>query len=196
MTVAKQARRGPPPGAAARNIGRSSPLGATVVDGGVNFSLFSRNASGVELLFFDREDDATPSRVIRIDPATNRTYHYWHVFVPGVRPGQIYGYRVDGPSDPRAGCGSIPPRFCSIPMAGAWSSRRTTAARPRDATGDNAATAMKSVVVDPRAYDWEGDAPLQPALVAHHHLRDARPRLHPPSEFRGRRDEPRHVSPG
>ena len=44
-----------------------------------------------------------PSRVIRIDPATNRTYHYWHVFVPGVRPGQLYGYRVDGPSDPASG---------------------------------------------------------------------------------------------
>jgi isoamylase len=54
-------------------IGRSLPRGATVADGGANFSLFSRTASGVELLFFDREDDATPSRVVRIDPATNRT---------------------------------------------------------------------------------------------------------------------------
>jgi isoamylase len=57
---------------AATNIGRSSPLGATVVEGGVNFSLFSRTATGVELLFFDREE-ATPSRVVEIDPATNRT---------------------------------------------------------------------------------------------------------------------------
>ena len=80
--------------------GISSPLGATVVDGGVNFSLFSRSATGVELVFFDREDDAKPSRVIALDPVANRTYHYWHVFVPGVRPGQIYGYRVSGPSDP------------------------------------------------------------------------------------------------
>ena len=68
-----------PPGCLRQDIGRSSPLGATVVDGGVNFSLFSRTAAGVELVFFDREDDATPSRVVRIDPATNRTYHYWHV---------------------------------------------------------------------------------------------------------------------
>jgi isoamylase len=81
-----------------KNVGRCSPLGATVVDGGVNFSLFSRTASGVELLLFDWEDGADPSRVVRIDPATNRTYHYWHVFVPGVRPGQIYGYRVEGRS--------------------------------------------------------------------------------------------------
>src|SRR5437868_5233068 len=84
-------------------VGRSSPLGATVGDGGVNFSLYSRRATGVELLFFDREDDATPARVVRIDPATNRTYHYWHVFVTGVRPGQVYGYRVDGPSAPASG---------------------------------------------------------------------------------------------
>src|SRR6516162_4846562 len=78
-------------------IGRSSPLGATVVAGGANFSLYARNAATVELLLFDRED-AAPSRVIRIDPATSRTYHYWHTFVPGVRPGQLYAYRVDGPS--------------------------------------------------------------------------------------------------
>src|SRR5436305_2292180 len=82
------------------SIGRSSPLGATVADGGVNFSLFSRTATGVELLFFDREDDAKPSRVVPIDPAMDRTYHYWHVFVPGVLPGQMYGYRVEGPSAP------------------------------------------------------------------------------------------------
>src|SRR5579864_4491941 len=88
---------------AAGKTGHSSPLGATVVDGGVNFSLFSRTASGVELLFFDRVDDATPSRVVRIDPSTNRTYHYWHMFVPEVRPGQIYAYRVDGPSAPDRG---------------------------------------------------------------------------------------------
>ena len=80
----------------AARIGSSSPLGATIVEGGANFSLFSRDATGVELLFFDNESDARPSRVIPIDPAANRTYHYWHVFVPGVEPGQIYGYRVQG----------------------------------------------------------------------------------------------------
>src|SRR5690242_10746328 len=86
----------PPPG-------RSSPLGATVVDAGVNFSLFARRATGVELLLFDREDDATPARVVEIDPTTSRTYHYWHANVPGVLPGQLYGYRVRGPSAPGSG---------------------------------------------------------------------------------------------
>src|SRR6185369_9173357 len=60
------------------NTGRSYPLGATLVPGGANFSVFSRSAASVELLFFDQVDDARPSRVIPIDPLTNRTYHYWH----------------------------------------------------------------------------------------------------------------------
>src|SRR5271156_6534957 len=85
------------------NTGQSAPLGSAVGNGGVNFSLFSRSATGVELLFFDREDDTTPARVIRLDPVVNRTYYYWHVFVPGVQTGQLYGYRVEGPSDPGHG---------------------------------------------------------------------------------------------
>jgi isoamylase len=54
-----------------RSTGRSYPLGATIFPDGVNFSVFSWNASGVELLFFDREDDARPARVITIDPVAN-----------------------------------------------------------------------------------------------------------------------------
>ena len=57
-------------------LGQSAPLGATLIDGGLNFSVFSRTASAVELLLFDREDDARAARVIRLDPATNRTYEY------------------------------------------------------------------------------------------------------------------------
>ncbi|HJY80971.1 MAG TPA: glycogen debranching protein GlgX [Candidatus Binatia bacterium] len=139
---------------------RISPLGATVVPGGVNFSVFSRNASGVELLLFDREDDPRPTRVIRIDPAANRTYHYWHAFVPGVQPGQLYGYRVQGPFDPASGM-----RFNSAKVLLDPYGRGVMVPKnySRDAArleGDNAATAMKSVVVDPRAYDWEGDTVL------------------------------------
>src|SRR5437867_12678330 len=81
------------------NEGRSSPLGATLSLEGANFSVYSKHATGMELLLFDRVDDARPARAIRINPSTNRTYHYWHVFVPGVRAGQIYGFRVEGPFD-------------------------------------------------------------------------------------------------
>jgi glycogen operon protein len=140
--------------------GRSSPLGATVLDGGVNFSVFSRTATGVELVLFDRDEDAKPARVIRLDPADNRTYHYWHAWVPGVRPGQIYGYRVDGPSAPARGLRFDPAKVLLDPygrgVVVAENYSRETARR----AGDNAAVAMKSVVVDPGAYDWEDDAPL------------------------------------
>src|SRR5215475_9531311 len=79
--------------------GRSSPLGATPTDSGVNFSVYSRDAQVVDLLFFDQMDDVRPSRVISLDPFLNRTYHYWHTFVPGVHRGQLYGYRVHGSAD-------------------------------------------------------------------------------------------------
>src|SRR5438552_2814131 len=85
-----------------RSRGRSAPLGATVQGDGVNFSVFSRSASGVELLLFDR-DDAGPSRVVRLDPADDRAYHYWSAFVPGLKAGQLYGYRMEGPSNPARG---------------------------------------------------------------------------------------------
>src|SRR5882672_9323151 len=137
--------------ASAQNLGRSSPLGAMVVDGGVNFSLFARTALGVELLLFDREDDAQPARVIRIDP-TNRSYHYWHTFVPGVRPGQIYGYRVHGPFDPARGLRFDSSKVLLDPYGRGVVVPKNYSREAASRDGDNTAEAMKSVVVDPRAY--------------------------------------------
>src|SRR5262245_9843864 len=71
--------------------GSPFPLGATPVDGGVNFSVYSDNAVAVDLLLFDHVD-AAPTRVIHLDPASHRTNHYWHAAVPDLRPGQIYAY--------------------------------------------------------------------------------------------------------
>jgi isoamylase len=141
--------------------GRSSPLGATVCSGGVNFSVFSRSASGIELLFFDREDDARPARVIRIDPALNRTYHYWHCFVPGVQPGQIYGYRAQGPYDPANGMRFDPTKVLLDPYGRGVVVPKNYSREAARNECDNAATAMKSILVDPSAYDWEGDRPLR-----------------------------------
>src|ERR1019366_3544962 len=76
---------------AAEGYGRSYPIGATIVPSGTNFSVFSREASSVELLLFEEQDDLRAARVISLDPARNRTYYYWHAFVPGVSAGQIYG---------------------------------------------------------------------------------------------------------
>ena len=114
----------------------------------------------MELLLFDRVDDARPERVISIDPATNRMYHYWHVFVSGVKAGQIYGYRVNGAFDPPSGM-----RFDSAKVLVDPYGRGTVIPKnySRDAArnkGDNSAAAIKSVVTDSHAFDWEGDAPL------------------------------------
>jgi isoamylase len=140
--------------------GRAYPLGATVFPGGVNFSVYSRSASGVELVFFDREDEALPSRVAPIDPVEDRTYHYWHVFVPDVKPGQLYGYRVQGPFDPASGMRFESDKVLLDPYGRGVVVPRNYNRAAACAKGDNAATAMKSVVVNPGAYDWEGDAPL------------------------------------
>jgi len=140
-------------------IGRGSPLGATVTKEGVNFSLYSRTAAAVELLLFAHESDEAASRVIQFDSTKNRNYHYWHVFVPGLFAGQLYGYRVHGLADQATshfdsqkvlldpyGRGVVIPENYD----------RDAAMQP----GDNAPTSMKSVVIDPRTYDWEGDVPL------------------------------------
>jgi isoamylase len=142
------------------SAGRSSPLGASCVPGGVNFSIYSRNASGVELLFFDSKDDARPARVIPIDPAANRTYHYWHVFVPEVQPGQLYGYRVHGPFDLPSGMRFNPAKVLLDPYGRGVVVPSNYSREAARLEGDNASTAMKSVVVDPDAYDWEADARL------------------------------------
>ncbi len=145
----------------AAKIGQSSPLGAAVSDGGVNFSLYSRDATGVELLLFEREDDARPARVISLDPFLNRTYHYWHVFVPGVQSGQLYGYRAHGPFDPSQGLRFDPTKVLLDPYGRAVAVPKIYSRKAAQEQGDNAATAMKSVVVNPRVYDWEGDIPLR-----------------------------------
>ena len=139
------------------HVSTSSPLGVSLCDGGANFSVFSRTAEGMELLFFDREDDARPSRVIGFDPRTDRTHDYWHCFVPGVQAGQIYAYRAYGPFAPADGLRFDPTKVLLDPYGCGVVVPRNY---DRNAGGDNAAVAMKSVIVDLAGYDWEGDAPL------------------------------------
>jgi isoamylase len=145
----------------ASDVGSSAPLGATLVHGGVNFSLFSRSATAISLVLFDREDDAAPSQVIALDPVANRTYHYWHAFVPGVAAGQLYGYRVSGPDASADGFYFDPGKVLLDPYGRAVVVPTAYSREAALAGGDNAATAMKSVVVDLAAYDWEGDVPLR-----------------------------------
>ncbi|HQR44408.1 MAG TPA: glycogen debranching protein GlgX [Thermoanaerobaculia bacterium] len=141
--------------------GRSAPLGATLRGGGVNFSVWSKHATGFDLLLFDHVEDARPARVIPFDPAANRTYHYWHAFVPGVGAGQLYGYRARGPFDPARGLRFDPGKVLLDPYGRAVAVPEGYSREAARAPGDNAASAMKSVVVDVSGYDWEGDRPLR-----------------------------------
>jgi len=141
--------------------GQCFPLGATVRGDGVNFSVFSRNATSLELLLFDRADDPRPARIIPLDPLANRTFYYWHARVRGIGPGQLYGYRAHGPFAPEQGHRFDGAKVLLDPYARAVmygdNYSREAARRP----GDNCPHAMKSTVVDLRGYDWEGDAPLR-----------------------------------
>ena len=170
--------------AAMAGTGRSFPLGATLVEGGANFSVFSRTADCIELLLFDREDDIRPSRVIRMDPCENRTYHYWHVFVPGLKAGQIYGFRAIGPYDPDQGLRFDPSKVLLDPYGRAITVPKSYNREAARHAGDNTATAMKSVVADPHAYDWEGDAPLHRPWARTIIYESARARLYRTSQFR------------
>ena len=140
--------------------GSSFPLGATCRSDGVNFSVYSKNATAVELLLFDNADSVEPARIISLNPARNRTYYYWHVFIPGLRAGQIYAYRIAGPYEPKRSFRFdsdkvlLDPYGKSVVVPPGYS--RRGASEP----GDHSATAMKSAVVDTAGFDWQGDTPL------------------------------------
>src|ERR1700760_1941403 len=136
--------------------GKSFPLGSTLNGEGANFSVFAKHSTSAQLLLFDHAD-AEPSRVINWHPQSNRTYHYWHVFVPGVAAGQLYGYRVAGPADGAQGMRFDSDKLLLDPYGRGVAVPDGYSRAGARVPGGNAATAMKSVVVDPSRYDWEGD---------------------------------------
>jgi isoamylase len=145
--------------------GYSQPLGATPTTGGVNFSVYSEHATRVELLLFDSTSAQKPSRVIELDPAVNRTFHFWHIHVSGLRSGQVYAYRMDGPGRTAlTGFRFDPAKVLLDPYArgnvnNLWDRGRAVG------PGDNADSAMRSVVIDTSGYDWEGDVPLRTPMA-------------------------------
>lgn len=144
--------------------GQSFPLGATVFWDGVNFCLFTKNATQVELLLFENEKNHnTPTHTIVLDPVKNKTFYYWHIFIPGLKEGQLYAYRVQGPFDPETGHRFKNKKVLIDPYARAVVTNTYDRA---DALHDedNCATAIKSVVVNPQNYDWEDDHPLNHAF--------------------------------
>jgi isoamylase len=144
--------------------GSSFPIGPTLMPDGVNFSVYSQRATAMDVLLFDDISDPAPADVIALDRTTNRTGGYWHGFVRGVGQGQAYAFRARGPWRPAEGI-RFDERLVLLDPYG-----RGVAVPPgyaRDASPsapDSMGRAMKSVVVDLAAYDWEGDRPLNRPL--------------------------------
>jgi isoamylase len=147
--------------------GQSYPLGATVYAVGVNFCVYSKHATGLDLLLFDGPEDPYPTRTISLNPRWNRTFQYWHVLVPGLTAGQVYAYRAHGPYAPGQGHRFDPSKVLLDPYSRAIAGDQLydrEAAIPYEK--DNCPVALRGVVVDNRAYDWEGDRPLRLPFAA------------------------------
>ena len=140
--------------------GSPYPSGSRAKTKGVNFSIFSRYATHVELLLFDTADCDEPFQTIVLREDLNRTFFSWHVYVAGLPVGTWYAWRMDGPNHiPEAGLHFDKDKQLVDPWARAVSHKRWSrkaACKP----GDNKLTAMRCVVVDDN-YDWEGDVPLR-----------------------------------
>lgn len=178
--------------------GRPYPLGATWDGEGVNFSLFSENATSVELCLFDGPDASKESHRIRMEERTNQT---WHVYLPEGRPGLHYGFRVDGPYDPQAGHRFNPAKLLIDPYAKSIAdtirlSDRMFGYRLGEAEGDlvrddrdNAEEMPKCVVVD-QAFSWGGDhllrTPWSKTIIYEVHVKGFTARHpHVPEHLRG-----------
>jgi len=126
---------------------------------GVNFSVFSENATGVELLIFKKATDKRPYCTIQLDPNIHNTFHFWHVFVVGLKSGSYYAYRVDGPTDLSAGHRFNKNKVLIDPYSKGvtkylWDRKYALG------SGKNLGHSMRSVVIDLKSYDWGGDKPL------------------------------------
>ncbi len=141
--------------------GNSHPLGATCYPEGVNFSIFSKNARQIDLLLFANEEDEVPTEVIKLDPRKNRTFYYWHIFLPGIKHGQLYGYRVFGPKNPTPGDIFDENKLLIDPYARALGGYKIYSRQAAKNPGNNYGKALKSIVVDPYQFDWENDTPIQ-----------------------------------
>jgi glycogen operon protein len=145
--------------------GDASKLGATPHSGGVNFAVASAVAEEVTLCLFDAGGQEPQETQVRLD---DYDAGVWHGFVPGIGPGQAYGYRVTGPFDPRNGLRCNPRKLLLDPYARAFTGRVTYGPEllghdPRDpdrpSSADSKGSVPLSLVTDP-GYDWEGDTQL------------------------------------
>ncbi len=186
-------------------IGSPLPFGAHQQGEGVNFAIFSRNATGLRLELFDHPGDGQPSRVIPFDPVRNRTGDVWHVWVKGIQAGQFYAYRLDGPYQPQAGQRFNPNKLILDPYATAithsepWDFSPALGYEPASPQQDlsfsqtDDAEAMPKCVFTHEHFDWDGDQllrrPWSQVLIYETHIRGLtiRPGSHvkQPGSYRG-----------
>jgi glycogen operon protein len=178
--------------------GRPYPLGATADPDGTNFAVYARHAERVDLCLFDPAD---PAREVRRARLHEKTGHVFHAYLPGVRPGTLYGYRAHGDYEPAAGLRFNPAKLLVDPYARAISGRvdfdgpvfgYPVGAPEQDLAlddRDSAAAMAKGVVVN-GAFDWGGDrppgVPWHRSIIYEAHVRGFTVR-HPevPPELRG-----------
>lgn len=153
--------------------GKAHPLGATPDDGGVNFSIFSESAESIKLLLFEKHDDPVPFQIIEFDPKLHRTFHFWHVYVEGLKPGTSYGYLIDGPRDVSEGHRFNPNKLLIDP----YSKGNTNILWDRVAAcgdAENIAKSMRSVVIDWKNYNWDNDTnmnrPIRDSIIYEMHV--------------------------
>lgn len=129
------------------------PYGAVIDDQGVQFVVFSRNASEMRLLLYDDVNDLEPVDIINFDPDKNRWGDIWSIFVPGVGPGQLYHFQASGPNVPSQGMRFQPQTRLLDPYAKALAGHFQP-------SPDGIIRPPKCVVVDDH-FDWEGDRHLR-----------------------------------
>ena len=153
-----------------------SPLleGASLTTDGCNFCVFSRNATDIFLLLFDNANDSEPKYIIKLDHKINKTGDMWHIFIYGIKEGQLYGYCVDGPYWPeKKGHRFNVNKLLIDPYAKAvtgeykWADLASFGydyfSPYKDLSFNkerNWGNVPKSVVVNTDSFDWEGDKPL------------------------------------
>ncbi len=142
--------------------GSAAPLGASLDGSGVNFSLYARDVSAVELLLFETPQAAEPAQVIPLAGEVHHTGHYWHGSVSGLGAGQVYGFRVQSSEGETTAQSDVSQLLLLDPYALALSVpqgyRRSQG--QRWTAGEGWSQAIKAVVADLNRYDWEGDQPL------------------------------------
>ncbi|MGB4587492.1 MAG: glycogen debranching protein GlgX [Rectinemataceae bacterium] len=145
--------------------------GASLTQDGVNFSIFSRNATSMRLCLYERSHDSAPAHEIVLDPVRNKTGDIWHCHIQGLKANTLYLWRADGPFQPRAGHRFNPNRPLIDPYAkaltdGSWDLSQALAYNPASYEADLSFSEHRDdsffpkCVVTDDSFDWEGDTPL------------------------------------